>query len=362
MNIKFYIQELKRRNVIKAALAYLVVAWVITQVVATVFPLFGAPQYMTKIVVFVLIIGFPLWLIFSWVYEITPDGIKRTVSIKPEESIAPETSNRLNKLIIGGLAIAILLLLYNMYKGPEATLSETEELTETPVENDKSIAVLAFADMSPEKDQEYFSDGISEEILNLLAKIPDLKVISRTSSFSYKGKQQNIKKIGEELQVGHVLEGSIRKSGNTFRITAQLIKVSDGAHIWSETYDRDMTDIFKIQDEIATKVTQQLKVTILGNGINAKVTNTEAYNLYLQAKQLHSQRSYNNSINAEKLIRQSIAIDSTYAPSWSLLSDIIYMITANYMKLPLEEGITTGKQAALKAIDLDPQYAFDYAS
>jgi len=360
MNFKNYYNELKRRNVIKACLAYLVASWIVIQVISTVLPLIGAPVYIGKLILILLIIGFPFWLIFSWVYEITPDGIKRTVSVKPEESITPETSNRLNKLIIGGLAIAILLLLYNMYKGPEATLSETEKVTESPVENDKSIAVLAFADMSPEKDQEYFSDGISEEILNLLAKIPDLKVVSRTSSFSYKGKEQNIKKIGEELQVGHVLEGSIRKSGNTFRITTQLINVSNGLHVWSETYDRDITDIFKIQDEIASKVTQQLKVTLLGDILTTKTVNTDAYNLFLQAKQLREQNSLESSKNALKLIKESIAIDSTYAPAWALLSNVIYDASFRHVIISFDKGLIEGKQAAKKAVSLDPNYVNGY--
>ncbi len=360
MNFKNYYNELKRRNVIKACLAYLVASWIVIQVISSVLPLIGAPAYIGKLILILLIIAFPFWLIFSWVYEITPDGIKRTVSVKPEESITPETSNRLNKLIIGGLAIAILLLLYNMYKGPEATLSETEKVAESPVENDKSIAVLAFADMSPEKDQEYFSDGISEEILNLLAKIPDLKVVSRTSSFSYKGKEQNIKKIGEELQVGHVLEGSIRKSGNTFRITTQLINVSNGLHVWSETYDRDITDIFKIQDEIASKVTQQLKVTLLGDVLTTKTVNTDAYNLFLQAKQLREQNSLESSKNALKLIKESIAIDSTYAPAWALLSNVIYDASFRHVIISFDKGLIEGKQAAKKAVSLDPNYVNGY--
>ena len=362
MNFKKYYNELKRRNVIKACLAYLVGSWIVIQVISSVLPLIGAPAYVGKLILILLIIGFPFWLIFSWVYEITPEGIKRTVSVKPEESIAPETSNRLNKLIIGGLTIAILLLVYTMYKGPEANLSEIEELTEIPIENDKSIAVLAFADMSPEKDQEYFSDGISEEILNLLAKIPDLKVVSRTSSFSYKGKEQNIKKIGEELQVGHVLEGSIRKSGNTFRITTQLIKVSNGLHVWSETYDRDITDIFKIQDEIASKVTQQLKVTLLGDILTTKTANTDAYNLFLQAKQLREQNSSESSKNALKLIKESIAIDSTYAPAWALLSDVIYDATFRHAIISFDQGILEGKQAAKQSVSLDPNYVNGYVN
>ena len=359
MNFNNYLKELKRRNVIKACLAYLVASWIIIQVISSLLPIIGAPDYVGKLILVFLIIGFPFWLIFSWVYEITPEGIKRTVNVKPEESIVQDTSNRLNKIIIGGLAIAIALLLFNIFKSPSVSPTETNEVANGVFE-DKSIAVLAFADMSPEKDQEYFSDGISEEILNLLAKIPELKVISRTSSFSFKGKEVTTAEIGKALNVAHILEGSIRKSGNTFRITAQLINVSDGAHVWSETYDRDMTDIFEIQDEIAATVTKQLKVTLLGNAITSKTLNPEAYTLYLQAKQLMIARSIESTNSAEQLIKSSIAIDSNYAPSWSLYSQIVYRNFANYMTMSITEGIKQGKVKAEKAIILDPNYAIAY--
>ncbi len=351
--------ELKRRNVIKACLAYLIASWIIIQVISSLLPIIGAPDYVGKLILVFLIIGFPFWLIFSWVYEITPEGIKRTVNVKPEESIVHDTSNRLNKIIIGGLAIAIALLLFNIFRSPSVSPSESHG-TANGIFEDKSIAVLAFADMSPEKDQEYFSDGISEEILNLLAKIPELKVISRTSSFSFKGKEVTTAEIGKALNVAHILEGSIRKSGNTFRITAQLINVSDGAHVWSETYDRDMTDIFKIQDEIAATVTKQLKVTLLGDAITSKTVNPEAYTLYLQAKQLLIARSIESTNSAEQLIKSSIAIDSTYAPSWSLYSQIVYRNFANYMTMSITEGIKHGKVKAERAIILDPNYAIAY--
>lgn len=363
MNFKNLLAELKRRNVIKSALAYLVSSWVIIQVMSTVLPTIDAPEYILKLILICLVLGFPLWIIFSWVYEITPEGIKKTKNIDSDKSITHQTSNRLNKIIIGALGVAIVLLLISMFNGNQTTtisLEDNNTITESSV-MDKSIAVLAFADMSPNKDQEYFSDGISEEILNLLAKIPELKVISRTSSFSYKGKEQNIKKIGEELQVAHVLEGSIRKSGNTFRITTQLINVADGTHLWSETYDHDMEDIFKIQDEISAKVTQQLKVTILGDVVATKETNPEAYNLYLQAKQLSLQRTSESNENAEKLIRQSIAIDSTYAPAWALLGDVISKSAIVFIRRTITEGITLGKAAVLKAIALDDQDALAYS-
>jgi len=365
LNLNNYIKELKRRNVIKSALAYIVVAWVIIQVMSIILPTIEAPAYIMKLILILLVIGFPLWLIFSWVYEITPEGIRKTVSIAPERSITNETSNRLNKIIIGALGVAIILLSLNLFRDREGTsavdnvgVQETTEMTN----NDKSIAVLAFADMSPEKDQEYFSDGISEEILNLLAKVPDLKVISRTSSFSYKGKDQDVKKIGEELHVAHVLEGSVRKSGNTFRITTQLINTQSGVHVWSETYDHDMEDIFEIQDRIAAVVTNQLKVTLLNEEIfKTKTVQPEAYDLFLQAVQAGRSGTEESVLQSENLIKRSIEIDSTYAPAWAFYSNIIRRGNAFAIRA-IEDEVRESIGAAKKAITLDSSLAFAYSS
>lgn len=357
--MKNFIQELHRRNVIKSALAYLVIAWLITQVLAITIPAFEWPKSLLRTSIIILVLGFPFWLIFSWSYEITPEGLKQTKSVLPEESITGKTSNRLNYIIIAGLIIAIgLLIRSNIYSTAKAV--NDQDLASITVE--KSIAVLAFADMSPEKDQEYFSDGISEEILNLLTKIPELKVISRTSSFSYKGKDIHIKKIGKELNVSHVLEGSIRKSGNTFRITAQLIDAITGVHMWSETYDRSMEDIFKVQDEIATRVAQQLKTSLIESKLLSRAVNIDAYNLYLQVGKLYSQNTTESNTHAIKLIKESIAIDSTYAPVWSGLSDLYYSAGLVYVSMPMDEALKQGRAAATKAIDLDSNYVSGYLS
>lgn len=357
--MKNFIQELHRRNVIKSALAYLVIAWLITQVLAITIPAFEWPKSLLRTSIIILVLGFPFWLIFSWSYEITPEGLKQTKSVLPEESITGKTSNRLNYIIIAGLIIAIgLLIRSNIYSTAKAV--NDQDLASITVE--KSIAVLAFADMSPEKDQEYFSDGISEEILNLLTKIPELKVISRTSSFSYKGKDIHIKKIGKELNVSHVLEGSIRKSGNTFRITAQLIDAITGVHMWSETYDRSMEDIFKVQDEIATRVAQQLKTSLIESKLLSRAVNIDAYNLYLQVGKLYSQNTTESNTHAIKLIKESIAIDSTYAPVWSGLSDLYYSVGLVYVSMPMDEALKQGRAAATKAIDLDSNYVSGYLS
>ncbi|MGM5468732.1 hypothetical protein ACS386_00500 [Flavobacteriaceae bacterium LMO-SS05] len=355
MKLKHFINELQRRNVIKAAISYVVFSWVLIQAASIVYPSFGWGQKAISNTLIVLIIAFPVWIVFAYIFEWTPSGFKKTNEVAAETSISKRTGKKLNGVIIAGLSLAVLLLVSDRIFNFTGAM-ETEATT-----NDKSIAVLAFADMSPEKDQEYFSDGISEEILNLLAKVPDLKVISRTSSFSFKGKEVTTAEIGKILHVDHLLEGSIRKSGNTFRITAQLINVADGAHIWSETYDREMSDIFKIQDEIAGKVTQQLKVTLLGE-LASKPLDPEAYSLYLQAKRLARQRNVEANKNAEILIRQAIAIDSSYAPAWDLLSEIIYSHIYRYPNLSMtQENFNMGMDAAKRAIALDPDYALGYA-
>lgn len=355
---KKFLSELKRRNVYKSALAYIIASWIILQVLAVTGPSFKLPLFVIKWTVFALILGFPFWLIFSWEYEFTPEGLKKTKNVDPAESITPQTSNRLNKIIIGALGIAIVLLLLNSF-------GITSSNAENPIEkkgivkgtDDKSIAVLAFADMSQSKDQEYFSDGISEEILNLLAKIPDLKVISRTSSFSFKDKDATVAEIGKALNVSHILEGSVRKSGNTLRITAQLINVENGVHLWSETYDKEMEDIFKIQDEIATAVSRELQATLLGNSIASKTVNPDAYDLYLRAK--YEDRTAEGNSRAEGLLKQSIAIDSTYVPAWTLLS-LMQLGAANFGTRSILEAHKLATRSAKKAIAVAPNDAWGY--
>ncbi len=352
MNLKKLFSELKRRHAIKSGLAYLIFSWVIIQVMSIILPVLEVPSNFLKWIIVILAIGFPIWIILAYIYEITPEGIKKTISIEEEDSNDRQQSFQLNKIIIGALFIAITLLFINIFRdNSNNTLNG---------DSSKSIAVLAFANMSSDKEQDYFSDGISEEILNLLANVPNLKVISRTSSFSFKEKDVTTEEIGKTLHVNHILEGSVRKSGNTIRITAQLINANDGAHVWSKTYDRTMADVFKIQDEIASRVTKQLKITLFGNKIKSKTTNAEAYTPFLQARQLFRQHTAKSFINAEKLIQQSIALDSTYAPSWALFSEIVNVATYNYGSKSLKDGYETGIAAAKKAVELDPDYALGY--
>ncbi|MFC4720814.1 adenylate/guanylate cyclase domain-containing protein [Geojedonia litorea] len=352
---KSTIKELKRRNVFKAAISFIVFSWVLIQAASIFFPLYGFSQDAMSILIIVLSVCFPVWLVFAYFFEWTPSGFKWTASTTQKYPVHHKLEGKLmNTVIIAGLSLIVALLIADRIFDFTATDNKI---------HDNSIAVLAFADMSPDKDQEYFSDGISEEILNLLSRIPDLKVISRTSSFTFKNKEATTNEIGKALNVNYLLQGSIRKSGESFRITAQLINASDGSQLWSETYERPIDDIFLIQDEIATAVTHRLKTSLAGMNITSKTVDTEAYTLYLKARQLVDQISSESVSNAETLLRQSIAIDSLYAPSWELLSSVMYK---NYFVYSTEErsvseGIAKAKIAAEKAVALDPEYAPGYS-
>ena len=226
----------------------------------------------------------------------------------------------------------------------------------------KSIAVLAFTDFSPKQDQQYFSDGISEELINLLAKVSELRVISRTSSFSFKTKTNTAEEIGKLLNVTHLLEGSIRKSGNNIRITTQLIRVSDESHLWSETFNETMDDIFRIQDEIANVVIQKLKILLQVDSTKTTKVNPDAYILYLKAKYFTHQHNPESNHQAETIIKESISVDPEYAPSWLLLSTAIRRDTVNFFAKPYDEGLQQAKKAAYKAIEIDNQYASAFSS
>ncbi|GAA4315922.1 hypothetical protein GCM10023115_26170 [Pontixanthobacter gangjinensis] len=370
MSLNNYYKELKRRNVFKAALAYIVVCWIILQVISIVFPMFGIPNNISKAVLFILIIGFPIWLVFAWVYEVTPDGLKKTENVKKEQSIIAETSSKFNKLILGALAIAIILLAINVYgtysdknSSQENSKSQEVVLKENPEEElEKSIAVLAFENMTSDEEQEYFSDGISEEILNYLAKNPELTVISRTSSFSFKNKAVDIQTIGEKLNTNYILEGSVRKADSMVRITVQLIQVNNGAHLWSETYDRKMQDIFAIQDEIAEKVTRNLEVNLLG--LNIPSVDIEAYNKFLQAKEIYLRFTKESFERASRLINEAVQIDSNYAPIWLYKAGI--RLSEGYIREFTEEEEEELLERVIseieRAIKIDPDYAHAYAS
>ena len=365
-----FFNELKRRNVLRVGAAYVVAAWLLIQVAETIFPLFGFDDTPARIIVIVLAIGFIPALIFAWAFEMTPEGLKKESEVDRTSSIAPRTGKKLDRMIMVVLALALGYFAFdNFVLDPqrEAELKEENLVaieqalqkgrTEGRVEyyGDKSIAVLAFDDMSQAGDQEYLSDGIAEELLNLLAKIPELRVISRSSAFSYKGKDIKLAQMGKELNVAHILEGSVRKAGNRVRITAQLIEARSDTHLWSETYDRQLEDIFAIQDEIAATVVEQLKITLLGEAPHVQEVDPEAYALYLQARHLARLRSTDSINQSNILYEQSLAIDPKNPAAWAGLA-VNYHNMVSSGQITAVEGFGRARDATNKALAIDPEY------
>jgi TolB-like protein len=353
-----FFEEIKRRNVVRVGIAYVVIGWVLAQLAEFAFENFGAPDWALKSFVVVLLLGLPLALFFAWAFEMTPDGIKREKDVDRSQSITPHTGRKLDFIIIGVLVVAVGALLTDRFMVEPEPVSEpvetaAPETVATDIEivtTGKSIAVLPFVNMSDDKD--YFADGLSEELLNLLAKTPGLKVAGRTSSFAFKGKQEDLRAIGAALGVATVLEGSVRRSGDRLRITAQLINVDDGFHLWSETYDRQMADIFDIQDDVANSITGALRLQ-LAPGSDKPTDNAEAYALYVEALPYIANNDDPNVLEiVTELLDSAIALDPTFAKAYEAKA-LTYWMTA---------GETTNAQTAAqqirtsseKALELDP--------
>ena len=277
--------ELKRRNVFRVAIAYVAVAWLVTQVADVVFESFGTPDWVMKTLLFVLAIGFPVAILFAWAFEMTPEGIKREKDVDRSQSITRETGQKLNRMIIAVLSVAVVFLLIDKFgiQGPGD--DETASI-------DKSVAVLPFVAMSRGEDDEYFADGLTEEILNSLTRVPELLVTARTSSFHFKGQDVPIPEIADKLGVAHVVEGSVRRDGDRLRVTAQLIRASDGFHLWSENYDRETDDTFGVQTDIAEKIASALGIFLdeatVGKMRAAGMRNPEAFVAYQKGVQLYN--------------------------------------------------------------------------
>ena len=309
--------ELSRRNVFRVGIAYAVASWVLLQFVDVISQILELPVWAPKLIFLILIIGLVPALIFAWAFELTPEGIKKESEVDRSGSIAPHTGRKLNIVIIGSLVVAVALLVMDrQFSNP------AEETSVAISDTEKSIAVLPFVNMSSDAEQEFFSDGITEEILNSLASEKSLKVAGRTSSFAFKGRNDDLRRIGEALGVDHILEGSVRKSGAQVRITAQLIQVDNGFHLWSETYDRELTDVFAIQDEIAKEILKQLRSQLLADEdlvvvVEAKRTNPVVYDLYLRAKQRIYTRKGSEIQIAMSELDKAIQLDPEYAPAFA---------------------------------------------
>jgi TolB-like protein/Tfp pilus assembly protein PilF len=317
--------ELKRRNVFRVGIAYGVTAWLLIQITDILFESIGAPPWVMQAMFIVLGAGFVVTLIFAWAFELTPEGVKRENEVDRSQSIVNQTGRKLDRTIIVILVLALGYFVADKFwltparqADPAVQTAETSELEEKGPE---TIAVLPFVDMSPEGDNEYFSDGLTEELLNILAKIKELQVAGRTSSFAFKGKNEDLRGIGEKLGVKTILEGSVRKdeAGQRVRITAQLVNVENGFHLWSETYDRELKDIFAIQDEIAHEVAAALQITLFGEDevrITARgVTDLSAYDLYLQGLKNFNEYSFASLTRARADFEKAMQLDPDYLPA-----------------------------------------------
>jgi TolB-like protein len=348
--------ELKRRKVFKVGAAYLVVAWLVVQAASIAFPAFDAPPWVLRVFILVALLGFPVALVMAWVFDVTPEGLR----VEPK---APGTRRMLGVALgLAGLAVAWYVLGQPAYRAGQPTAAPPDRSSTAPK---KSIAVLPFTDLSPGHDQEYFSDGVAEEILNALVRVKDLKVAGRTSSFSYKGKSQDLREIGRTLGVAHVLEGSVRKQGERVRITAQLIQSDDGFHLWSETYDGDLHDVFDLQERIARAITQELQVILQGEQqkrlVPVSTANPEAYALYLQATAIFNRRDGAHIGDAMARLEEAIRLDPGFARAHARLA-AVNAISPAYVPHPRETALAEAEDHARKAIALDPALAEPYAA
>lgn len=366
-----FFNELKRRNVFKVGIAYIVMAWLVMQVADVILNNIVAPGWVFHVLLLFLAIGLPFALFFAWAFEITPEGVKREHEVDRSQSISSQTGKKLNLIVILFMALALVYLSYDKFVLSEnrdaGSTAETNQvaLQDAGIELEKefsnSIAVLSFVNMSDDASNEYFSDGLSEELLNLLAKIKELRVTSRSSAFAFKGEKIDIPVVAKKLNVANILEGSVRKSGNQVRITAQLIDASSDTHIWSETYDRSLDNIFAIQDEIAAAVVEKLKLSLLGDVPVVHETDPKAYALYLQARHLRRQRTPESMQQAETLLQQVFAIDTENAAAWDELGTV-YMYGASLGLRPFPEAYSLAREATHKALAVDPDYAPALAS
>jgi TolB-like protein/Tfp pilus assembly protein PilF len=359
-----FIKELKRRNVIRVAIAYSVATWFLIEVSATTFPMLRLPEWTATFVTVLLLIGFPVALIFAWAFELTPEGIKKEKDVDRSESITHVTGRKLDFAIIAVLAAALVFFVSTHQWSSENAVDP--DTAEAAAGNEHSIAVLPFVNMSDDPGNEYFSDGISEELLNVLVRVEGLRVASRTSSFAFKDKDASIPSIGKELNVNHVLEGSVRKAGNTVRVTAQLVDVRTDSHLWSETYDRQLEDIFAIQDEISGQIVQALKIA-LGAGEQPAMTpaekpteNLEAYERYLQGRYFWQRRGEDNIRHAIDLFEQATELDPMFARAWSSLA-AAHITLPSYSVAPADVHYSQAASVAQRALALDDSLAEAYA-
>jgi TolB-like protein len=358
-----FFTELKRRNVYKVAIAYAAVAWLLIQLASILFPTFGAPPWVMQVFVVLVALGFPFAMILAWAFELTPEGIQRTGDAG---AVATRSRSRWIVLVAVAAVAAAGVAVWQWQTRPSEKPIALPSTPQPPAATDmKSIAVLPFVNMSGDPANEYFSDGITEEILNALAHVPNLRVAARTSSFAYKGKNEDIAAIARNLRVNNVLEGSVQRMGDRIRVTAQLIDASNGLHLWSKRFDdRDAKDLFAVQDEIAQAIARELKLTFEGRtnqGVRSGTENLASYDLYLKA--LDATGNKRDVPGALALIDQAIALDPKFAAAYALkaklLSNMAFLFTTD-SSAAYNQYVSQGEVAAKRVVELDPNLAEGY--
>ena len=375
MKIDNFFSELKRRNVYKVAVAYAVVAWLLIQAASILFPTFDAPSWAMKVVVGLLVLCFPVALVLSWAFEITPEGIKLESEIDPKRSITRKTGRKIVGLTIALAIVAAGLFAFQLLRtsplsrvesGVPATLNDAiNGLAGARPIPEKSIAVLPFENLSRDPDNAYFCEGVQDEILTRLAKVADLKVISRTSTQHFKSAPENLPEIAKQLSVAHILEGSVQKSSDQVRVNVQLINAMTDAHLWAETYDRKLTDIFAVESEIAKAIAETLQAKLSGaeksSIAKAPTANPEAYELYLKGRFFWNKRTGDDLRKSIDYLKQAIAKDPGYALAYAALADS-YGLLRFYGGASPAESVVPAQAAAKKALELDDSLAEAHAS
>ena len=358
MKFDNFFAELKRRNVYKVAVAYAVVAWLLIQAASILFPTFDAPAWVMKVFVIVIVLCFPVALVFSWAFEITPEGIKRESDIDPGKSRTTRTGRRIVSLTAVLAVIAAALFIFQLFRSKILTTTTSSVSSIASTISAKSVAVLPLVNTSGDPSNEYFSDGLSEELIAVLAKIPDLKVIGRSSSFLFKGKSADSGAIGQKLGVAHLIEGSVRKQGERVRIVAELINATDGRSIWSETYDRELRDVFAVQEEIAKAVAEQMKVRLLGEKTRSDAVpsnqNPAAHNVVLQSDFYFQQQTADSIRKAIGFAQEAVRLDPNYALAYAKLSQAWRQYAASFAIDDASKAYDEARQAADKAVSLAP--------
>src|ERR1700730_102205 len=364
VKIDNFFAELKRRNVYKVAAAYAVVAWLLLQAASIFFPAFDAPPWVMKIFIIVIIFGFPVALIFSWAFEITPEGIKLESEIEQSKSIARRTGRKIVAVTIALAIVAAGLFVYQILRTPPSVLADAKRMLAQAVP-DKSIAVLSFDNLSRDADNAYFCEGVQDEILTRLAKVADLKVISRTSTQYFKSTPDNLPQIAKQLGVAHILEGSVQKASDQVRVNVQLINALTDAHLWADTYDRKLTDIFAVESEIAKNIAETLQARLTGSEKSSiaktPTANPEAYELYLKGRFFWNKRTGGDLRKSIEYLKQAIAKDPGYALAYAALADS-YGLLRFYGGASPAESIVPATAAAKKALELDDSLAEPHAS